>query len=349
MSRLLDKRPYDARDDQTLLAEMNALGAAHARGCAEYARLFPGAPPAGQLPELPFVHVGVFKHVLLKTAGENIQHERTLRSSSTSGQEASKIVLDRHGGALQAQSSRAILADFIGDDTRPLLVIDSAKSLGSRGEIAARVSAAMSLKPFASSIAFALADAGDPTTLAADRILEAVTSSPRLIVYGFSWHLWLFWTSARRDARLADAFRQRQVSFVHSGGWKKFEAERTDPATFDATLLAGAGSGSKVLDCYGLVEQNGILYPRCERGFRHAPRWAGVFARNPVDGAVVAAGERGLLQLFNPLAVGAPYHNVLTEDLGTLVDGDCSCGRLGLRFHLHGRLPKAEARGCANV
>jgi hypothetical protein len=60
-------------------------------------------------------------------------------------------------------------------------------------------------------------------------------------------------------------------------------------------------------------------------------------------------GEPGQLQLMNTLARGAPYHNVLTEDLGRIVPGNCPCGRSGTRFELLGRVPKAEVRGCANV
>jgi hypothetical protein len=52
---------------------------------------------------------------------------------------------------------------------------------------------------------------------------------------------------------------------------------------------------------------------------------------------------------MNTLARGAPYQNVLTEDLGRIAPGDCDCGRSGKRFELLGRVPQAEVRGCANV
>jgi hypothetical protein len=52
---------------------------------------------------------------------------------------------------------------------------------------------------------------------------------------------------------------------------------------------------------------------------------------------------------MNVLALGAPYHSVLTEDLGRRVEGDCPCGRAGRRFGLLGRMAKTETRGCANV
>jgi hypothetical protein len=60
-------------------------------------------------------------------------------------------------------------------------------------------------------------------------------------------------------------------------------------------------------------------------------------------------GKSGMLQLLNPLAYGAPYHSVLTEDLGRIIPGTCACGRAGRQFELLGRVPKAELRGCANV
>jgi len=56
-----------------------------------------------------------------------------------------------------------------------------------------------------------------------------------------------------------------------------------------------------------------------------------------------------VLQLMNTLAFGAPYHNVLTEDLGRVIEGPCQCGRSGQRFELSGRIPRTEVRGCANV
>ena len=138
------------------------------------------------------------------------------------------------------------------------------------------------------------------------------------------------------------------MSFVHSGGWKRLEDEGVDAEQLTRALLARAGPGSQVVDCYGLVEQVGMLYPLCEAGFRHPPVWADVLVRDATDLRTLT-GEPGLLQLVNVLARGAPCHNVLTEDLGRIEPGPCPCGRSGKRFVLLGRVPKAELRGCANV
>ena len=140
----------------------------------------------------------------------------------------------------------------------------------------------------------------------------------------------------------------KKVHFVHSGGWKKLEASQVDRDRLDAALLGGVAPGSQVIDCYGLVEQVGVLFPLCEQGFRHVPRWADVVVREPWT-LEPLTDQPGLLQLMNVLAHGAPYHNVLTEDCGRLVKDECPCGRSGRRFELLGRVPRAEMRGCANV
>jgi hypothetical protein len=169
-----------------------------------------------------------------------------------------------------------------------------------------------------------------------------------VLVYGFTWILWQAWAAAAIPAEVRTAMQGKRVHFVHSGGWKRLEQGRVDRARFDASLLEGLSPASRVIDYYGLVEQVGVIYPLCEHGYRHAPRWSGVMVRNAWDLRPVV-GEEGLLQLLNPLAWGAPYHSVLTEDMGRLVPGDCPCGRAGTRFELLGRSPNVEVRGCANV
>jgi hypothetical protein len=167
-------------------------------------------------------------------------------------------------------------------------------------------------------------------------------------VYGFTWILWTAWGNAAIPDAVRDCLRGKRIHFVHSGGWKKLELLRVDRQQFDSALLAELAAGSSVVDFYGLVEQVGITYPLCSQGFRHTPRWSEVLVRDPWTMSCLAH-DVGQLQLMNPLAFGAPYHNVLTEDLGRLIDGECSCGWSGRRFELLGRVPQAEVRGCANV
>ena len=348
MSVFDPKNPYAARDDAALLTELNDLSRRHLTGCAPYKSVWPEWREARDLAELPFLHAGVFKYVRFRTESPDIKHERTLKSSATTSGKSSMITLDRESSELQSASTLAILRDFVGPGLRPLLVLDSSKSLLARGEVSARVAAALSLKPLATEIHFLLEDASNADSMRWEVLEGQLKAHDDLLVYGFTWILWLAWLQAKRPAAIAALLKGKRIAFVHSGGWKKLEALKVERQEFDQALLKDLDPRSRVVDYYGLVEQVGIIYPLCEAGFRHVPRWAEVIVRDPWT-LQPLTGEDGQLQLLNTLARGAPYHSVLTEDVGRAVAGDCPCGRKGRRFLLQGRVPKSEVRGCANV
>jgi hypothetical protein len=340
MSELLAYPPYSERRDALLLEELNALTRHHLERNVVYRRIWPGWQEARTLEEIPYLHAGVFKH--LRMASGDAPRARTLVSSGTTGAQ-SQVVMDPDASRLQAASSRAILAEFIGEEMTPLVILDQAAALRSRDAIPARIAAAMAVQPFATATHFVL-DSGGAVDWS--RVSNAIARAGHIRLYAITSLLWTAWLETMPDGLRAELGRVR-IDFVHSGGWKKLEAVRVDRAALERALLAASAPGSRVVDFYGLVEQNGILFPLCESGFRHAPLWSEVIVRDPFT-LRVASGE-GLLQLMNPFPLGAPSHSVLTEDLGRLVTGDCPCGRKGRRFELIGRLPKAEVRGCANV
>ncbi|MDH3275722.1 MAG: hypothetical protein OEM99_14420 [Gammaproteobacteria bacterium] len=348
MSDLVNSSPYGPRNEDDFLAEMNRLTAHHLAACDEYAKVWPDWHPATNVEQLPYLHVGTFKWIDFRTIGEHIKHERTLLSSATTSGTPSRIALDEKSSELQARSSLAILSDFVGETPRPLLVVDSARSLRMRGEVSARIAAAMSLRPLASDIYFLLATPEDPSSMKWDLLGKLLDEHDEFIVYGFTWILHTAWGAAAVPDEIRSRLAGKTICFVHSGGWKKLEAARVTREAFDEALLSGLSAESKVVDFYGLVEQVGVVYPLCEFGFRHTPVWADVIVRDSIE-LTPLSGEPGQLQLMNVLASGAPYHNVLTEDTGRIIRGECPCGRSGKRFELLGRLPKAEARGCANV
>lgn len=347
MSRLLKEGPFAQRDDDSFLAEMNYICRFHLQGCPEYRRMWPNWSEAEDIAGLPFIHVGLFKRMLLRTISDSVVHMRTLTSSTTTGASPSQIVLDRQSSVLQAQSSLAILRDLVGPEMRALIVLDDARSLRHRG-VTARIAAAMSVQPLASEIHFVLDDSVQPPVVQWDCVCDVLRRHDDLLVYGFTWILWQAWASGTLPVEVRSLLVGKRIHFIHSGGWKKLESLQVKRETFDSRLLDGLAIGSRVIDYYGLVEQVGIIYPLCERGYRHVPRWADVLIRDPWTLEPLTDAP-GLLQSMNVLAYGSPYHNVLTEDLGRLATGECDCGRAGRRFVLLGRAPKVEVRGCANV
>ena len=347
MIEFIKEPPFSPRNDELFAEEMNSLTLKHILGCPGYALTWPGWRPSAGLDQLPYLHVSAFKHHLWRTEWGGLKHQRLLSSSATSGSKASQIVLDTHSGELQSISSASILRDMVGANRRPLVVLDTVKSIQRRGEMSARIAAALSLKPLATDICFAFDDFSSDDGIRWDRIAELAERHDSLLVYGFTWILWKAWANNILPNFVREMLSRCKVSFVHSGGWKKLEEIRVDRQTFDSALLRYVAQGSEVWDYYGLVEQVGVIFPLCKHGFRHVPRWAYAIVRDPWTMAPLF-DRPGQLQLMKILAHGAPYHNVLTEDVARLVPGNCACGRQGQRFELIGRVPKSEMRGCAN-
>ena len=100
-----------------LTRELGDLTCLHAEGCPEYARLLNAfgadANAARSFEELPFLPVRLFKEYALKSVPEESLH-RTMTSSGTTGQQVSRIFLDRETSALQSKVLSRIVGEFLG-------------------------------------------------------------------------------------------------------------------------------------------------------------------------------------------------------------------------------------------
>src|SRR4030095_5337411 len=85
---------------------------------------------------------------------------RVLRSSGTSGQIPSQIVIDKLTSLRMTRSAAAMFGDFIGVSRRPMLVIDDPKAVGATSEVTARGAAIRSLLPFGHSVTYCGRQAG---------------------------------------------------------------------------------------------------------------------------------------------------------------------------------------------
>ena len=65
---------------------------------------------------------------------------------------------------------------------------------------------------------------------------------------------------------------------------------------------------------------------------------------------IVKNGQKGLIQLLSLLPTSYPGHNILTEDIGEIIDEkDCKCRMKGKHFLVHGRAKESEIRGCSDA
>ena len=99
-----------------------------------------------------------------------------------------------------------------------------------------------------------------------------------------------------------------------------------------------------------MVEQAGSIFLECDNcgGFRTS-RYSEIIIRDNNFNSL-GVGKRGMIQLLSNLPTSYPGHSILTEDNGEIIrDGNCKSGFKGKCFIVHGRLEKAELRGCSDV
>ena len=100
---------------------------------------------------------------------------------------------------------------------------------------------------------------------------------------------------------------------------------------------------------YGLVEQTGSIFLECKCGYFVTSNFSDVLIRDK-NFKLMKNNQKGFLQLFSLLPTSYPGHNILTEDIAETIDEKkCKCLLNGKKFLVHGRVEKAEVRGCSDT
>jgi hypothetical protein len=169
----------------------------------------------------------------------------------------------------------------------------------------------------------------------------------KILLFGFTFMVWKYFIEAL--AQGGEHLALDNALLIHGGGWKKLQDEAVDNPAFKSAVQKTTGIAA-IHNFYGMVEQVGSIFIECEYGRLHAPAFADVLVRNPLDGSVCSEGENGLLQVLSVLPGSYPGHSLLTEDLGTILgEDDCPCRRQGKYFRVDGRIARAELRGCSDT
>ncbi len=348
----LDTSPYSlsaAQKEPLLLNALNALTEWHAAHCPPYAnmrqRMF-GTAPAASLQALPWLPVRLFKTQDLVSIERNAII-KTLISSGTTGQAVSRIYLDRETSLRQTRVLTGIMANFLGKQRLPMVIIDSADLLKDRSRFNARAAGILGFSVFGRQQHFCL-DADLNLQLDALQDFLAQHRGTPILAFGFTFVVW---------QRLLQAViaQGRKLDFgagstlIHGGGWKRLQDQQVDNTTFKALLREHLGI-ERIHNYYGMVEQVGSIFMECEYDHLHTPVFADVIVRDPLTLEPLPPGREGAVQVISALPVSYPGHSLLTEDLGVLHgEDDCPCGRQGRYFSLLGRLPQAELRGCSDT
>lgn len=346
---LLEQSVYQVaqRQKETLLLPiLNTLGELHVQNCEPYSNLFcEQHSPAESLEQVHYLAVRLFKHLTLSSVPLS-DIFKTLHSSGTTGQSPAQIFLDKATSARQSKVLVKILQQSIGKKRLPMLIIDSPAVLKDKHLFSARGAGIQGLAFFGRDHTYALDENMQPDWQVIDTFAEKYRGQP-VLVFGFTFMVWLYFVTALKS-------QNRTLNFdngilLHSGGWKRLEAQKVDNASFKKTLQETCNI-THVNNFYGMAEQIGSVFVECEEGHLHASVFADVITRNPLSLEPCEIGEQGILQVLSVLPTSYPGHSLLTEDLGTILGiDDCQCGRKGRYFEVSGRLPKTEVRGCSDT
>ncbi|SOB91321.1 phenylacetate-coenzyme A ligase PaaK-like adenylate-forming protein [Ureibacillus xyleni] len=334
--------------ESQLLAKLNDLTKWHIENSPEYKAMLEKSSAkevANCLEEVPHLPVQLFKLMDLKSIPqENVV--KVLTSSGTTGQQVSKIYLDKDTSVTQTKTLVEVMKPILGNKRLPMIILDTKSVLKDRKSFSARGAGILGFSNFGRKHFYAL---NDDMTLDVEGLQSYLKeyAGQRILLFGFTFMIWqyIYKESLKQEIKLdfGDSI------LIHGGGWKKLKDEAVDTQEFNQLLHQQLGI-REIHNYYGMVEQVGSIFVECSHGYLHTPSYADVIIRNPITFEPVPFGEQGLIQVLSELPKSYPGHSLLTEDLGTILgEDDCSCGWKGKYFNVAGRIPKAELRGCSDT
>lgn len=325
------------------------LTAYHYTACREYRKMMNAAgfdpEKRRSYDEIPFLPVRLFKEYDLRSVGCD-DVVKTMTSSGTSGQQVSKIYLDRETSANQSKALARIVSSFLGSQRLPMIILDTSAVLKDRRMFSARGAGILGFSIFAKDKAYALKENMELDIEGIEKFLKSHKGMP-VFLFGFTFMVWKHFCQRLEETGYAPDLSQAVL--IHGGGWKKLESEAVTREQFK-DKLASVCNITRVHDYYGMVEQTGSIYMECEYGHLHAPVFSDVIVRRPHDFSVADFGEEGIVEVVSILPGSYPGHVLLTEDRGVILgEDDCPCGRKGKYFNICGRIKNAELRGCSDT
>lgn len=354
INEILSVEPYSlSREEKRALLNdrLHELTRLHYEKCEAYRHIIDAyGVDVHHLPsyeELPFLPVRIFKEFEIRSCKKE-EVVKTMTSSGTTGQQVSRIFLDRETSSLQTKCLAKIVSTFLGTKRVPMLILDSSAVVKNRNIFSARGAGILGFSMFGSKRCYALNEKMELDIEGMRAFLEAYQGET-IFMFGFTFMIWQHFYK-----KLLESGYKPDLSkgvLIHGGGWKKLVTEAISPAEYKKALNDVCGIfPENVHDYYGMVEQTGTIYMECKCGHLHASCFSDVLIRRPEDFSLADRGEKGLIEVVSILPQSYPGHILLTEDEGMILgEDDCPCGLKGKYFKIEGRIKNAEIRGCSDT
>lgn len=296
------------------------------------------------LEEYPFLPVRLFKYYdLMSIKKENIF--KKLMSSGTTGNKPSKIYLDHENAFNQTKVLSKIINSLFENKRLPMLIIDKDITTIDRNQFNAKVTAIKGFSIFGKNHTYLLDENKKINYQSIDLFLEKFGNNI-FFIFGFTSNVYKYLVKYLSNKKKKYNFSKGIL--LHGGGWKKMEKEKVDNKVFKK-LLNNKFKLRNIHNYYGLIEQTGSIFiecPICDSFITSI--FSDVIIRDK-HMRVLPAGKPGFIQLISLLPKSYPGHIILTEDIGEIVENDCTCKTKGKRFKVIGRSIESEIRGCSDT
>lgn len=332
-----------------ILSRLNTLTERHYKNCEKYqkliAGLYSGKTRFDRIEDVPFVPVSLFKKLELCSVNKE-EIFKTMTSSGTTGQQVSKIFLNKETANYQQKVLTRIVNDFTGSSRMPMIILDCPSVIKNRAMFSARGAGILGFSIFGAKKIYAF---NDDMSLNLEELREFIdkNKAQTIFLFGFTYMIWQYFYNELKEKNIYLPLENGVL--IHGGGWKKLEGQAVSKEMFKKALNDVCGIKS-VHDYYGMVEQTGCVYMECECGHLHSSIYSDVLIRNMKDFSLCKNGEEGIIQVLSTIPESYPGHSILTEDVGCVLgEDDCPCGRKGKYIEIHGRMKNAEIRGCSDT
>jgi len=328
---------------------IKSLSLHHYRCCKKYKKIINNLKfkikNNNKLEDFPMLPVRIFKKFDLKSVPEK-KIVKKLVSSGTSGQELSKIYLDKKNANNQVRVLGKIMSTILGNKRLPMLIIDQNPKILDRSIFNARSTAIYGFSIFGINHCFLLDKENKIDYISLNNFLKKY-GKDKFLIFGFTSLVYENLIKKLSVNLLKSNFQNGIL--IHGGGWKKMEKLSVNSSILKKKLIEKINL-NKIYNYYGLVEQTGSIFIESKKcGYFHTSIFSDIFIRDKKFN-VLKNKKKGLIQLMSLLPTSYPGHNILTEDIGEIIGEDnCKCGLKGKYFLVHGRIKEAEIRGCSDI
>ena len=351
INEIMSTSPFSLSKKEKLILFKEALSSLtnhHYQHCTEYKSILEALKydrkTNHNYNQFPFLPVRLFKDYKLLSINKD-KIFKTMNSSGTSGQDVSKIYLDKENASLQTKVLTKIVSTILGNKRLPMLIIDSKSVIKDRNIFTARGAGIIGFSIFGKDVTYALDDNME-MDIEKFKDFSQRHKNEKIFIFGFTSIVWKSFVKYILDNNLK--LPRLDGVLIHGGGWKKLADEAVDNIQFKKSIYDTCGV-KNVINYFGMVEQTGSIFLECSEGYLHCSIFSDIIIRRN-DFSICDINEIGLVQLISLLPTSYPGHNIISEDLGEIIGiDDCKCDRLGKYFLIHGRTERAEIRGCSDT